>query len=164
MRYRPQQWSTRASWRVYDAGEGEPWFGFQAVRGFEGVPEEILAVPLFGHTLGHVGVAVRSNGRWLLQAGDAYFFHEEMNLAHPYCTPGLRFYQWLMEKDRRARLWNQERLRELKRRHGDEVDLFSAHDVPEFERLAGHRAELPVPPPLRPVAQRPAGPEPTLGR
>ena len=36
MRYRPQQWSTRANWIVYRSGEGEPWFGFDAVRGLEG--------------------------------------------------------------------------------------------------------------------------------
>jgi hypothetical protein len=32
------------------------------------------------------------------------------------------------------------RLRELKRAHGNEVTIFSSHDVEEFERLAGHSA------------------------
>jgi hypothetical protein len=30
---------------------------------------------------------------WLLQAGDAYFYHGEMDPQRPRCTPGLRFHQ-----------------------------------------------------------------------
>jgi hypothetical protein len=97
-------------------------------------------VPLLGHTLGHAGVAIeRTGGSWLLQAGDAYFYHKEMDLEHPGCTPGLRFYQWMMEQDRRERLRNQDRLRELKRDHGKAVRIISSHDVSEFEGTA-HRS------------------------
>lgn len=143
-RFRPQQWSTRASWRVYQAGEGEQWFGFDRVRALDGVPPEIVVIPLLGHTFGHAGVAVDRGDRWLLQAGDAYFFHAEMDPERPWCTPGLRFYQWMMEKDRRARLWNQERLRELCRAHAREVEVFCAHDLVELERLSGRSAEVPA--------------------
>lgn len=145
MRYRPQQWGlTEANWRGYQAGEGQPWLGFDCVRDLDGVPPEILMVPLVGHTLGHAGVAVDTGAGWVLLAGDAYFFHREMDLARPYCTPGLRFYQWLMEKDRRARLWNQKRLRELKHEHGGEVRLFSSHDPYEFEAIAKRSAYEPA--------------------
>jgi glyoxylase-like metal-dependent hydrolase (beta-lactamase superfamily II) len=145
MRYRPQQWSTRARWRTYNVDAGEPWFGFQRVRELAGLPPEILLVPLIGHTLGHAGVAVRDSGdRWLLQAGDAYFYHAEMDITKPYCTPGLRFYQWMMEKDRASRLMNQQRLRELKAAHGDSVTILSSHDTAEFEALAHHSVREPV--------------------
>ncbi len=136
-RFRPQQWSTRDHWRVYAADSGEPWLGFSRVRALAGVPSEIVMLPLVGHTTGHAGVAVQRGDRWLLQAGDAYFHHREMDLERPWCTPGLRFYQWMLEKDRRARLHNQERLRELKRAHGSHVEICSGHDPIEFERLAG---------------------------
>jgi hypothetical protein len=43
----------------------------------------------------------------------------------------------MMEKDRRLRLLNQRRLRELVLDHGSEVTVFCGHDVREFERLAG---------------------------
>ena len=52
------------------------------------------------------------------------------------CTPMLRAYQKLMEVDRAVRLWNQQRLRELKQGHGTEIKLFCAHDPSEFEALA----------------------------
>lgn len=148
-RYRPQQWSgTRANWRMYEAGVGESWFGFECVRQLTGVPPDILLIPLRGHTFGHAGVAILDKRGWLLQAGDAYFYHEEMNLERPRCTPGLRFYQRMMEKDRPARLTNQERLRQLKRAHGAEVRITSSHDVVEFERLARHPAAQPATPAL----------------
>ena len=137
-RFRPQQWSTRADWQVHDPGRGEKWFGFDCVRALASLPPEILLVPLPGHTFGHAGIAVQGeDGRWRLQTGDAYFHHREMDLRKPWCTPGLRMYQTMLEKDRAARLANQQRLRELRHAHGGEVEVFCAHDPLEFERLAG---------------------------
>ncbi|MCD6078124.1 MAG: hypothetical protein K0R89_2062 [Ramlibacter sp.] len=144
-RFRPQQWGTRANWRVYADAAGEPWYGFGAVRQLAGLPPEILLVPLPGHTHGHAGVAVRrDDGHWLLLAGDAYFFHAEMDYEKPWCTPGLRMYQAMMEKDRARRLENQQRLRELRRKHGAEVRIFSGHDPLEYEQLSGRLMGTPV--------------------
>jgi glyoxylase-like metal-dependent hydrolase (beta-lactamase superfamily II) len=160
MRYRPQQWSTRPNWRAYRDLDGEPWLGFDCVRDLEGLPPEILLVPLVGHTLGHAGVAVRRDDDWLLLAGDAYFYHAEMDPERPRCTPGLRLYQTLMEKDRPARLLNQRRLRELKRAHGPQVTIVCSHDVREFEHAAGRPYDAPAGPkrlraPRRPLAETP---------
>jgi glyoxylase-like metal-dependent hydrolase (beta-lactamase superfamily II) len=162
-RYRPQQWSTQESWRAYEPGEGDLWNGFQCVRQMEDLPPEILLVPLVGHTHGHAGVAVRSDevdGGWLLLAGDAYFDRREMDAA-PRCTPGLRFYQWMMEKNRKARLWNQRRLRALVGEHRGARDLtvFCSHDPYEFERLAGRPLGTPAPA-LRLVPEPGWSPEP----
>jgi glyoxylase-like metal-dependent hydrolase (beta-lactamase superfamily II) len=145
-RFRPQQWSSRDRWQVYRAGAGEGWFGFDCVRNLEGLPPEILLVPLRGHTLGHCAIAVKGEAGWLLLAGDAYFYHREMDPIRPWCTPGLSAYQTLMEKDRWARLQNQRRLRHLVRRHADEVRVFCAHDPHEFELLAGRALDVPQPP------------------
>jgi glyoxylase-like metal-dependent hydrolase (beta-lactamase superfamily II) len=137
MRYRPQQWTvTRSKWQAHDVDGGERWYGFDRVRDLPGVGPDVLMVPLIGHTLGHAGVAVRHDGGWLFYAGDAYFYHAEMDLRRPRCTPGLRAYQTLMEKDRERRLLNQRRLRALRREAGSTVEIFCAHDVREFERLA----------------------------
>lgn len=133
-RYRPVQWDDVRDWRTYAEG-GEPWFGFDAVRDLAGLPPEILFVPLPGHTWGHAGVAVQQGERWVLNAGDAYFYRHEMDPAHPRCTPGLRAYQRLMEVDRRKRLQNQARLRELKRSEGDRVTIFCSHDAIELSLM-----------------------------
>jgi glyoxylase-like metal-dependent hydrolase (beta-lactamase superfamily II) len=137
-RYRPQQWSDRSSWHVHGmtGTAGSRWYGFENVHGGGGLPDDVLLVPLPGHTFGHAGVAVRSDDGWMLQAGDAYFDPREMDPDRPRCRLGLRLYQTLMEKDRSARLDNQKRLRRLHQDHG-EVRLFCAHDPQEFEQLAG---------------------------
>ena len=143
-RFRPQQWGTKPNWMVYPDPAGEDWYGFRSVRQLAGLPPDILLVPLPGHTHGHAGVAVRNDGRWLLLTGDAYFFHREMDYDRPWCTPGLRMYQTMMEKDRAARLSNQQRLRELRRRHGSEVQVFCSHDPLEYEQLSGRLMGTPV--------------------
>ncbi|PTL77003.1 MBL fold metallo-hydrolase [Vitiosangium sp. GDMCC 1.1324] len=135
-RFRPRQWTTQPHWVTYPMPRGgERWFGFECVRELDGLPPEFLLVPLVGHTLGHSGVAVQTPDGWLLHAGDAYFYHQEMDPDRPQCTPGLWAYQELMQKDGRMRKLNQERLRELVRRHDRDVRVFCAHDAVEFERL-----------------------------
>jgi glyoxylase-like metal-dependent hydrolase (beta-lactamase superfamily II) len=162
-RFRPRQWRTQPHWVTYAMPYGgERWFGFECVRELSGLPPEILLVPLVGHTMGHAGVALRLSDGWLLHAGDAYFFHEEMNPHRPRCTPGLRMYQELMQKDGRLRKLNQERLRELVRRHDRDVRVFCAHDAMEFERLE-EDARAQEPHALRgltSVEQAPETPEP----
>lgn len=133
--YRPAQWAHQPSWKQY-AVEGERWFGFDAVRVIPGLSTEVLLVPLVGHTPGHCGVAVKTEGRWLLHAGDAYFDHKELNLEAPRSPLGLALFQRLRSTDNAARLANQARLRTLVREHSAEVSVFSAHCAVELERYA----------------------------
>lgn len=145
-RFRPQQWGSIDRWTTYEAGRGEPWFGFASVRDLRGMGPDILMVPLIGHTLGHAGIAVRQADGWLLLAGDAYFDHRELDPVNPQCTPGLRFYQWMMEKDRPARLANQQRLRELVHEHANELRVICSHDPRELEIDIGRSLDTPIMP------------------
>ncbi|KEI44922.1 MBL fold metallo-hydrolase [Saccharopolyspora rectivirgula] len=131
-RYLRHQWAHGPHWSVHSSSEGEKWFGFEAVRDLPGLPPEILLVPLFGHTRGHTGVAVRTGDRWLLDAGDAYFAHGQL-LRPQHAPPALRGYERLMQYDGKLRRRNQERLRDLATAH-PEVDIFCAHDPVEFQR------------------------------
>jgi glyoxylase-like metal-dependent hydrolase (beta-lactamase superfamily II) len=131
LRYRPAQFAHEPKFERYEV-TGEPWFGFDAVRELRGLPPEILFVPLYGHSRGHSAIAVDTGSGWLLHCGDAYFYHKELD--DPPSSPfGVRLFQTAIEVDRRARLHNQARLRELKRDHGAEVRPFSAHDPAELE-------------------------------
>jgi glyoxylase-like metal-dependent hydrolase (beta-lactamase superfamily II) len=145
-RYSPPQWDEVARWREHRVADGEPWFGFECVRQLDGLPPEILMVPLKGHTLGHCGVALDAGaGRgWLLNAGDAYFHEHEMRADAPGCPPGLRGYQRMMEANREARLRNQDRLRGLVRARGSEVGVFCSHDAAELARLRGSSSLAPA--------------------
>lgn len=132
-RYRPLQWDGVRDWRTY-APSGEPWFGFDAVRSLDGLPPEILLVPLSGHTLGHAGVAVRTPDGWLLDAGDAYLDRSELT-AHRGIPPGLALYERIMMTDPPAARYNLMRLRELHSRHASEIEIFCSHDTGELHKL-----------------------------
>ena len=138
-RYRAQQWDEVKNWKFYAPG-GEAWFGFEAVRDLEGLPPEILMVPLAGHTRGHAGIAIDTDGGWLLHAGDAYFYRDEMD-AKARCPPGLRFYQWMMEVDRTSRLFNQNRLWALSIDRANNVRLFCSHDAVELKAFAESKGD-----------------------
>jgi glyoxylase-like metal-dependent hydrolase (beta-lactamase superfamily II) len=131
-RYVSAQWAHGPYWQPHDA-DGEDWHGFSSVRA---VGDDVLLVPLAGHTRGHSGVAVRRpSGGWFLHAGDAYFFHGDKDRPRT-CPPGLRTFQALMQVDRAARLANLERLQELHATR-DDVAVFSAHDRVEYLALEG---------------------------
>ena len=93
---------------------------------------DILMIPLPGHTLGHCGIAVRTKEKWLLHAGDAYFFHGQLH-AKPKMPLVLGLFQRRADMDRALRLQNQERLRTLKATHGDAVTIFNSHDPVDYE-------------------------------
>ncbi len=134
LRYVSAQWAHGPNWAPHGT-DGERWMGFESIIPLPDTDDEVLLVPLTGHTAGHCGVAVRADAGWLLHCGDAYFHHGEM-AAEASCPLGLRVFQNLMQMDGRARRDNQRRLRELKATHGHEVRLFCAHDPVELAELA----------------------------
>jgi glyoxylase-like metal-dependent hydrolase (beta-lactamase superfamily II) len=139
-RYLPAQWAHGPGWVEHAVG-GEEWLDFQAVKVLS---DDVLLVPLQGHTRGHCGVAVRRpSGGWFLHAGDTYFFHGEKDTPST-CPPGLSMFQRLVQTDSKARLANAERIRTLDAERGpdsgvavdDTVTVFCSHDAVEYDALA----------------------------
>lgn len=71
------------NWRILDhgpdfvfyEGTGDLWYDFDAIRlPFE---PEMWLLPLFGHTAGHCGVAIKDGDGWLLHVGDAASFAKD---------------------------------------------------------------------------------------
>ena len=130
-RYLQAHWAHGPRWEQHNAG-GDDWFGFSAVRA---VGDDVVLVPLHGHTRGHCGVAVRRpEGGWLLHAGDAYFHAGDKEQPRR-CPPGLRAFQRAMAVDDAARRANLARVQELHAGHADEVTVFCAHDRTELAAL-----------------------------
>lgn len=136
-RYRPAHWAHGPRWATYPADGGADWFGLPGARELDGLPPEILMLPLGGHTAGHAGVAVRDGGRWLLHAGDAYYYHRELDPESPHGHPLLDIVQLGAQVEEKLRLSTQEALRALVRDHGDQVDVVCAHDPWELQRSLG---------------------------
>jgi len=126
-RYRAPQFAHGPRW-VEHGPARERWFGLEARRVdlFDGV--DTFLVPLFGHTLGHCGVAVQVGGRWLLHVGDAYYLRVELERDdHPVSNLAVA-----RAADDRARRASLAHLRRLQRDHADAVDLVGYHDFGEF--------------------------------
>lgn len=131
-RYVHAQWAHHPKWELHGSG-GDDWFGFEGIKA---LGDDVVLIPLRGHTRGHSGVAVRRpEGGWLLHAGDSYFYNGEVSTPPAY-SRGLVAFQKVMAVDEASRRSNQERLRELRVGH-PEVTIFSAHDAAEFDRLRG---------------------------
>jgi glyoxylase-like metal-dependent hydrolase (beta-lactamase superfamily II) len=57
LRYRSILWDHVPRFEPFGPS-GEAWFGFEAARQLRGLPDDLVAIPLPGHTRGHVAVAV----------------------------------------------------------------------------------------------------------
>ena len=134
-RYLPAMWAHGIRAETYSE-EGEPWFGFEAVRELRGLPPELLFIPLFGHTMGHCGVALQTETGWMLHAGDAYFDDREIKRHVRECGWMVGAFQAIVQTDRGLRLHNQQRLRTFAAQH-PEVRIFAAHNPYELEVMTG---------------------------
>jgi glyoxylase-like metal-dependent hydrolase (beta-lactamase superfamily II) len=132
-RYVTDQWQHGPDWMFYGEG-GEDWFGFRGVRALGDREPDVLMIPLPGHTLGHCGIAVRGKDKWLLHAGDSYFFHGQIATPPVRAPFVLGFFQRRADMDYDARSANQERLRALTAGRGDDVTVINSHDPVDYER------------------------------
>lgn len=124
-RYSPAQFAHSPRWATYPKSDTR-WFEL------EGRPLsldiEVLLVPLFGHTRGHCGVAVRQGSDWILHVGDAYYLRVELTTDdHPVSTLAT-----LRADDNELRHQSLSQLRRLHADHGREVRMFGYHDFSEF--------------------------------
>lgn len=126
-RYLPQHFTHGPRWKTY-ASSPRRWLGLEARPVALGFGPEVLLGPLPGHTLGHCGVAIQQDGRWLLHVGDAYYLRVELTTDdHPVSALAA-----LRADDDAQRRESLERLRRLARDHAAEVDLFGYHDFNEL--------------------------------
>lgn len=132
----PAHWAHGAHW-VQHAEPGDDWFGFPAVTV---LGDDVVLVPLPGHTRGQAGVAVREeSGHWLLHAGDAFFDGRQIR-SPATCHRGLAGFQLVTASSNKLRRENLERLQALVAAHSDEVTVFCAHDKRQYHALAAGRA------------------------
>jgi glyoxylase-like metal-dependent hydrolase (beta-lactamase superfamily II) len=103
------------------------WFGFEARKIIADIETEIFLIPLFGHTLGHCGVALKTEEKWLFYVGDAYYMRVELNdIDHP-----VNDLAKFRADDNDLRIATVDKIRKLLEEH-PEIDFFGYHDIYEF--------------------------------
>lgn len=104
------------------------WFGLEARPIDVELSTEVLLIPLLGHTLGHCGVAVKTDKKWLLHIGDAYYLKVELTTDdHP-----VSFIAAQRAEDNATRRQSLNELRRLARDHADEIEMIGYHDLAEL--------------------------------
>jgi glyoxylase-like metal-dependent hydrolase (beta-lactamase superfamily II) len=125
-RYLRQPLSHNPVLKTYNRS-GIDWFGFEARKIQTGIETEIFLVPLFGHTLGHCGVALKLNRRWLFYIADAYYLRAELyDNDHP-----VNALAEMTADDNLLRIDTLDKIRKLVNEH-PEIEVFGYHDIEEF--------------------------------
>lgn len=137
-RYRASHFAHRPRWEV-SRDSAERWCGLPARRLSLVCGAEASLIPLFGHTLGHCGVAIRGEEKWLLHAGDAYYLRVELTRDdHPVSALAA-----LRAENNEMRIRSLACLRELSQKHSGEVAMLGYHDFSEFPEIP-EAVSLPV--------------------
>lgn len=104
------------------------WFGFEARKVNIDIETKILLVPLFGHTLGHCGVALKTENHWLFYISDAYYKRVELiDRIHP-----VNELAKIRADDDNLRINTLNKIYKLIKEH-TEIEVFGYHDIEEFE-------------------------------
>lgn len=130
-RYCPAQWKHGPDWVVHPLA-GDTWHGFEHVRPILKGHDDLLLVPIAGHSAGHCGIAVRREDGWLLHVGDALFHHAELDPQIGKPPVALALSQWLFGKDGRLVRQNRLRLQDLARDPTAKVQIVCSHDGEQF--------------------------------
>ena len=131
LRFRKAQLQDITKWQNHREINTD-WFGLDAIDLTKQLGFDAKIVPLIGHTRGHVGIAVKSENKWLLHCGDAYF-HPSQITQNPQMPIGLAIFEKQVQTNQAQRIATQEKLRALHLAH-PEIEMFCAHDVSELER------------------------------
>ena len=124
-RYLPHQLAHTPDIELYKTDDSE-WFGLPARKLH--LDFEIYLIPLFGHTLGHCGVACKVENRWLFYVGDAYYLRVElMDRNHPVDQLAT-----IRAVDNEMRIRSLDRVRKLVEEVGERIDYFGYHDPAEL--------------------------------
>lgn len=106
------------------------WMGFEARYVSLHPNLSIALIPLFGHTLGHCGIAFTVGEQVCFYIGDAYYLRAELTDSnHP-----IHELTTARAADNKQRLYNLERIKQLVSTH-PEICVFGYHDVGEFEKI-----------------------------
>lgn len=126
-RYSPIQFDHQPRWAT-NAQSAEHWFSLESRQILNRGELDVRMIPLFGHTLGHCGVATRHGNRWLLHVGDAYYLRVELSTDdHPVSQLAA-----MRADDDEQRRRSLAQLRRLWQEHSAEIELFGYHDFTEF--------------------------------
>jgi glyoxylase-like metal-dependent hydrolase (beta-lactamase superfamily II) len=133
-RYRRCHFEHGPKWVTHELKPGPRWFGLDCIRDIDGLPPEIVLVPLRGHTRGHCGVAADTGNGWLWHCGDAYYVKREVTQSAPV---GVRNFRRMAHLNHGRAMGVLRDIRSVLEESRGTVTPIAAHDHSEYRRLFG---------------------------
>jgi glyoxylase-like metal-dependent hydrolase (beta-lactamase superfamily II) len=121
-RFLPTQFEHRPKFQIYDQTT-TTFFGLPARKLELNFECNVFLIPLFGHTLGHCGVAIEQTSKWLLYVADAIYAKEELNTEnHPVTVAAAG-----SAENNKDRLESFRKIKQLAENYR-EIEIFCYHD------------------------------------
>lgn len=131
IRYRTQQFQQHRYWNFIEPNTTDSWFNLTQAHGLNLFQDEILMIPLLGHTAGHSGIAIKQPDGWLLFCGDAYYSHQQLDPS--FHSVSLNQLERTFATDNQLRLSNLSKIQQLAQAQ-PEIEIICAHDPIELAR------------------------------
>ena len=112
-------------WQAHDL-DGD-WLGLPRTNPVSIGEVELFFTPMVGHSVGNCAVVLHLPGdRWLIHAGDTYGFHGQVEPDHPFYPRFHRLFRplFMLPLVTRAFFIHDEKLRQLRKELGEQLDLF----------------------------------------
>lgn len=104
------------------------WYGFEARKIDIDADIDIFLIPLFGHTNGHCGVAIKPDSNWAFYVADAYYLRAEIkDTNHP-----VNELAKMRADNNDLRITTLDKIRDFVNNH-PEIMVFGYHDFEEFK-------------------------------
>lgn len=132
LRYRPKQFKNHRYWNFLELEKGENWFNFSRVQGLNIFADEILMIPLLGHTEGHCGIAIKRENGWLFFCGDAYYSHLELDPSNK--LPILERTEMILAANNSQRMKSLADIQALAANQSN-IEIICAHDPKDLSRF-----------------------------
>ena len=129
--YNLKQFDSNLKWKVIDFNE-TGWNELKTQKIFD-ESDDILFVSLRGHTNGHCGILIRSNGNLYLHCGDAYYNRNTIEIGPDKTPVYYKMLQNLVETDRKSRIETEEKLHKLYNKKLPNLKMLCSHDPEEFQ-------------------------------
>jgi glyoxylase-like metal-dependent hydrolase (beta-lactamase superfamily II) len=115
--------------KTYQKSDFE-WFGFEARKVNIDLKTEIYLIPLLGHTLGHCGVTLQIDNKWLFYIADAYYMRIELtDSTHP-----VNQLAKMRADNDNLRIETLDKIRNLTSEYPD-IQVFGYHDIGELKTV-----------------------------
>lgn len=124
-RFWPHLWKD-AKIKTHDI-TNETWRNFSSTVVLNAIDDDLLLIPMPGHTMGHCGVATKLDDQWILHCGDAFYLGTDLLLERKGLSNVSLILGEAMAFNNKQRLQTLQKIRDYKAQYTD-TQITNSHD------------------------------------